>query len=387
MRRIFKRLALVAFGVAIGLVVVEIGLRLLGVSYPLPFAADPHTGVRLRPNFSGWWTKEGRGWIEVNQFGFRHGDITIPKPPNSFRVAVLGDSFVEAFQVDEDDSLCHQLEQRLSKCPRFADRDVQVLNFGVSGFGTAQELQILRHYVWQYEPDAILLAFFSGNDLRNNSPTLESDYARPFFRLRDEELVLNDEFLQHPDFMKSQQTLTKWKVSAINRLRTLQLVNEIRNRKTGGTTDGSARTSELASAKPQDDHWVAAWELTERLILEVWREAKMHSTDFWLVTVSNDFQVHPDADVRASVANRLGVTDLFYSERRLERLGEKNRFPVVALAEPMQRHAIATGTYFHGFDNTRLGYGHWNKAGHRFAAKIIASRLCPGATVGDSDAR
>jgi hypothetical protein len=46
------------------------------------------------------------------------------------------------------------------------------------------------------------------------------------------------------------------------------------------------------------------------------------------------------------------------------------------LAFEMQRLAEASGAYFYGFENTRLGIGHWNVEGHRIAAELIARKLC-----------
>ena len=37
--------------------------------------------------------------------------------------------------------------------------------------------------------------------------------------------------------------------------------------------------------------------------------------------------------------------------------------------------AEATGTYFHGFENFAIGKGHWNLAGHAFAAELLADEL------------
>jgi len=31
---------------------------------------------------------------------------------------------------------------------------------------------------------------------------------------------------------------------------------------------------------------------------------------------------------------------------------------------------------FHGFPNTRMGSGHWNEAGNRMAADVVAASLC-----------
>ena len=164
-----RQLILLLVGLALGLAVSEVTLRLAGVSYPQPYAPDPYCGTRLRPDWEGWWRKEGSAYIRINRCGFRQGDREPAKPPGSFRVAVLGDSFIEAFQVPDEQTFCAQLELRLQDSPVLTDRRVEVLNFGVSGYGTAQELLMLRHYVWQYQPDLVLLAFFPGNDLRNNS--------------------------------------------------------------------------------------------------------------------------------------------------------------------------------------------------------------------------
>src|SRR5262249_713158 len=83
-----------------------------------------------------------------------------------------------------------------------------------------------------------------------------------------------------------------------------------------------------------------------------------------------------DAKLRAGYAARLGVKSLFYPEERLQQLGERHGFDVLALAPEMQRRADASGAFFHGFDNTKPGFGHWNEAGHALAAELIADRLC-----------
>jgi hypothetical protein len=70
------------------------------------------------------------------------------------------------------------------------------------------------------------------------------------------------------------------------------------------------------------------------------------------------------------------VKDLFYPDRRMTKLGEKNRFEVISLGPDMQREAQSTQKYLHGFDNTQLGFGHWNAAGHAAAGKLIAQHFC-----------
>jgi hypothetical protein len=117
--------------------------------------------------------------------------------------------------------------------------------------------------------------------------------------------------------------------------------------------------------------------VTERLIAEAKRTSSAAGADFLLVSLSVGIQVHPDRAVREAFAKKLGVQDLFYPERRLLALGQKNDIRVIALAPDLQRRAEAGHVFFHGFPNTRMGTGHWNEAGHAAAAELLAGKLCP----------
>jgi hypothetical protein len=90
-------------------------------------------------------------------------------------------------------------------------------------------------------------------------------------------------------------------------------------------------------------------------------------------------QVYPDIAARREVELRLGINDRFYANRRLAGLGQKYGYFVISLAEPLQRMATEQHIYLHGFDNSVMGEGHWNEAGHRYAARILANGLCTAA--------
>jgi len=382
MRTVLKKLLLLVLGLAIGLVAVEICLRVLGVSYPLPYAPDSMCGTRLQPGFRGWWRKEGNAWIEINRHGFRHGDRRPSKPEGTLRIAVLGDSFIEAFQVSDDQTFCAVLERELIACTPLEQRSVEVLNFGVSGYGTAQELLMLRHHVWQYEPDIVVLAFFAGNDLRNNLSELEPYRVRPFYRLKDGELTLDDSFGEHPDFVRAHSASVRLKVALINRLRILQLINHLRATwRHAAAATADARPSRLgvdlaALVEPKNDTWTAAWEISERLIVEIADESRRHDASFWLVTVPGDVQVHPDPEITTRCQRELGVDNLLYAEQRLEDFGLQHNLSVISLAEPMRQYARKHKLALHGFRNTKFGFGHWNAEGHLLAGEIAAKAIC-----------
>ena len=101
--------------------------------------------------------------IEVNTLGQRDRPRTYARTPGRRRVLVLGDSFVEAMQVDLEETFAARLEQRLG---------VEMLNAGVSGYSTDNELRAFVTRGARYAPDAVLLLVHVGNDVEENGPRL-----------------------------------------------------------------------------------------------------------------------------------------------------------------------------------------------------------------------
>ncbi len=87
---------------------------------------------------------------------------------------------------------------------------VEVINFGVSGYGTAQELLTLREKVWKYSPDLVLLAITTNNDITDNSRALKRTDDVPYFVFQDNKLTLDDSFKQTRAFA--------WRKSLLGRL-------------------------------------------------------------------------------------------------------------------------------------------------------------------------
>ena len=304
---------------------------------------------------------------------------------------MLGDSYAEALQVRLE-TFWWLLARRLEACGFQPGKRIEAVNFGVSGYGTAQQLLTLRHRAADYSPDLVLLAFFPGNDVRNNSKALERENKRPFFVLRDGKLALDDSFATEPSFLEAMQAGAQR--AALHDLRLYQL---LRKRRWPGRlelrhnapiavalADGSKRLPPLAEPgldenvlrEPVDAAWRDAWGVTEGLLLAMQQETGRSGARFVVAVLSSAGAVYPDPSVRRRYAEFLGVDNLFYPERRLREFGERHRIEVVALTETMQRHADATGAYLHGFANARLGFGHWNQAGHALGAELIARQLC-----------
>ena len=203
-KNIIGKFFLVLSSMIFAVFIVEMLLRHLDISYPTFYHIDEDIGWDHIPNVEGWFREEGEAYIKINKDGLRDREHKIPKPSNTLRIAVLGDSFAQAFQVPMEKNFSAILERKLGKCNSLEGRKVEVMNFGVSSYGTAQELLMLRHKVWKYKPDIVVLAFLTGNDLRNNSRAVENDVPsmRPYFvHNNNGKLVLDDSFLSTPKYL------------------------------------------------------------------------------------------------------------------------------------------------------------------------------------------
>jgi hypothetical protein len=383
------RLALAAAATVLALLAAEAGLRVAGVSYPNFYGPDAARGWALRPGAAGWWRKEGLAWVRISSAGLRDVEHAVPKPRGRLRIAVLGDSCVEALQVPVEQTFWKLLERQLARCPAAAGRTVEAIDFGVAGYGTAQELLTLRREVWRFQPDAVLLAFYPGNDVRNNARPLEQDPLRPYFTVGpDGRLALDDSFRGAAGYRLRRGLAGRLAYGAYDHLRVLQLAKQGKSAVDGWIGAARARGKERGEAlqelgldnavysPPRDPDWRDAWRATEAMIAAMRDEAAAHRVPFGVVSLSTGIQVHPDPAARAAYLRKLGIADLFYPGRRLAAFGRAAGIPVLDLAPPLAELAARDRAFLHGFANTPPGEGHWNPSGHAAAAPLIAAWLC-----------
>lgn len=329
----------------------------------------------------------------INKDGLRDRDHSRSKPSGVFRIAILGDSYAEALQLPIENTFWAEIERQLGGCPAFEGEKVEVINFGVSGYGTAQELLTLHHLAWEFQPDLVLLAFLTGNDVRNNAKELEPDPMRPFFVLDDGNLRLDSSFRSLPAYKIRQGQLGRIMYAVFDNSRLAQLLNKARQiaSQTGAETrhdavagqgirnGGEIGLDSPVYREPDSPAWRAAWDITERLLVAMRDEVRQREAELLVVTLSNGIQVHPEPAVRASFMDKHGIDDLFYPDRRVMAFGERNGIAVLNLAPDMQAYAEAKRVYLHGF-GARPGEGHWNVEGHRLAGEKMARSICASRT-------
>jgi lysophospholipase L1-like esterase len=166
-RTVLFRLLAVTIAVVATLGVVEVGFRVLGYQplydvYAQPdkfYVADKLVGWSYRPGATGEFVGPQpypitfRTHVRINSLGLRGPELT-PVPPRGLRVLVLGDSLTSGLEVAEDETYsavgAQLLSQRLGV-------GVQVVNAGVRGYGTDQELLFYRERLKQLHPDVVIV--------------------------------------------------------------------------------------------------------------------------------------------------------------------------------------------------------------------------------------
>lgn len=108
---------------------------------PKPGAHSRYTGV---DNF-------------ISSQGLRDREYSVEKPADTFRIAFVGDSIVYGYGVPVEHSLPKQLEAMLNNNPK--KKKFEVMNFGVPGWGTSQELEWYLRKVKPFSPDLVIVGY------------------------------------------------------------------------------------------------------------------------------------------------------------------------------------------------------------------------------------
>jgi len=183
-RIVVSRVVAVAAGLLIPLLALEALFRFAGPVLPGEYqtarlvAASELFGRQNMANRAGWKrSAEFSVQVRVNSKGLRGPEVAYEKAPGMFRVLVVGDSFTFGGQVEEDETFVVRLGHELQKAANRASsepRQIETINAGVDGWNTANELAWLTSEGLRYEPDLVVLMFYTGNDPGENYDMLKA---------------------------------------------------------------------------------------------------------------------------------------------------------------------------------------------------------------------
>ena len=141
-----KRGASLLKGVVVSLVSTVVALGLIEIAFRLFFTGVEKAAVSDIPRYD--YLPEG---------AYQARDYYYPpeKAPGVFRIIAVGDSFTFGGKMHFDDSFSKRLERMLNLNEH--QRKVEVLNWGISGYSTVQEAELVQQAMERYNPDLIIV--------------------------------------------------------------------------------------------------------------------------------------------------------------------------------------------------------------------------------------
>src|SRR5687767_10218479 len=112
---------------------VSMGEYVPAASFKVVYATNPR----------GYFDPDGGVPMTINSLGLRGGEVSRDKPPGTYRILGLGDSFTMGYGVRNEDVFLHRLQAGLNAAPPGSSR-YEVLNAGVGGYNTRDEVVYLE---------------------------------------------------------------------------------------------------------------------------------------------------------------------------------------------------------------------------------------------------
>lgn len=345
---------------AVGLTLVEVGLRLLPDSSSRRghFTTDPVLHHRLKPSAV---TRVRGVEFRTNALGFHDRELAPQKRPGGVRILMLGDSFTEGGGLALEDTVAKRVEAMLNAGPC---RDaVEVVNAGVGSYSPILEYLFLKNVGLGLGPDLVVLNFdmtdVHDDAVRTALARLGPDglpVAVPSNRRLETAALLPplpkppglaflDPVERLADRLLLVQLLRKSRVGekvfgslklTEERLQALHAIGDIRYDIMAPTRDGDSPALQ------------AAWRLTEHYLTAIHRLARERGIPFVLVAYPHPHQV--SATESPEGRRRFGVGPGLYASDRpfriLADLGRREGFPFVSLLALFRERSAAEGPLF-----------------------------------------
>lgn len=357
-RRFFANLGLVLGSVVIALLLVEVALRVIPLDI-VPSAStdrgyfskfDPKLGWAPIPGVKGYHAEHGFSvLVEQNSLGLRAPEDSGPERRNGdYRVLVLGDSYVWGYGASQDDIFTNP--------DVHGRKGLELVNMGVSGYGTDQELLLYRALGSSFDVDSVALVFTTYNDVSNNVKPNAYGYDKPYF-------TLNGTLTLHDDHIRDSLARKVWN-GFIDTSRAASLINT-----------GLVNLDYLMSGRGSADNALA--EAIDRIRTP--EELNAKDMKGVALTAAIIAQLRDEVEARG---DRFEVLFVPYKPH-IVALQEEDHPLVKPLVEQLSAKGIKTASPYRLFlEEARTGVSlfnaednHFNAAGHKLFGRFIVEQL------------
>ena len=293
---------------------------------------SPDFGWELKPNYVSTAPRKAIGiWVppmRTNSLGLRDEEFSVEKEQGAFRILALGDSVTFGWGVEAEETYVEQIEDMLNA--RFSSRQFEVINAGVPGRDTPNELEYLQQVGLSYDPDLVTVGWVV-NDVQGARAVTLLNAPIPFKRLLEKSAL----------YVFLRNTIRRGLAYGITNIRYDQKAAD------------KEQVTMLESDTPATQ---AAWVENLGYLEEMARITRQKGIPLVLVIFPNSFQLEPE-----------------YSDARIQAIlkefAETNSVSVVDLLPAFKRESQS------GTVPLFLPDSHPNPKGHRVAAEEIYTTL------------
>lgn len=371
MRRLIYYSATFALGILLALGVGEFvvrGFRLEGDQF---FEPDPYLGWVHRRGFRGTYVSEEavNADVRINAHGLLGPDRAYERRPGVRRILLLGDSYTESMQVPYEETWGSRLERSLGS-------GWEVINAGVAGYGIDNTYLALQREYRKYQPDVVLLLFFTGNDVSDNDGELygpdRGSRPKPWFTWEDGKgLTLHGSPMPLPKSLKGRLKSQLRQRSHFYRF-VKDRFTHLRTARgyTKGTEGGIPRPWYVYCKTPRVD-FDRAWLTTSALIHAIHVETDSMGTILAAGILPTDWRIEPDQMqevlTRYPAMADTSVWDFALPDRKAEAMFAAEGIPAVDLTPALQEERRSS--------DVALYADHLTSPGHEVVARHLMQLL------------
>lgn len=350
-------IVLLLFSLIICFILLEVIARILiaqqEATVPCIYQEDSMRGWALQSNLSMTANAPGgeySNFIQTNSRGERSPEISVSG--QQFLILGIGDSMTFGQGVDENQAYLRLLENGL----REKGKDVAVLNAGVGGYNTKQEIDTLEYYPEDFSPDLIVLGFFTGNDVYGN---LEDR-----FRYDIVNGCLKAKPVEGTGFKHFLRTNLKSYGFFAEKLRAVPVVSDLLM-SIGLMSKKRPNVYMLSMQNPPSAEMQPAWDETERQLERAQAIAEKQGIKIIIMVIPSSFQVYDEIGKNALASYGIDKEGFEYNypEKQLASFAEgKPNLVIVPLVEEFRK------------SDEKLFYEkdpHLTAAGQALAAQIL----------------
>ena len=368
LRRLGQIALLLGGSTLLALLVAEVATRLLSdIGAPIR-VRDREIGNRYRRSFATeLYVPEADRVVSLrfNRDGFRGPDREPAKSAGTCRMAVIGDSHIAAIATPERQTLVTRLETLLDE--ESDSTRWEVFNLGVSGGSTAQEMVVYRKVASRYDPDVVVLAFFEGNDLSDNSHELSSS-PRIYMELDEDgelrERPISARINPFSAWLGRHSRFYVWQKHSFRKLKANLRQN------TGVLGPPRRQYAYSTEGRPEVER---AWLLTERLLATFRDAVERDGRRFLVVVIPTGDRLFPE--LWAAGLGRAAQVNPAESTRRLLEIVQRGGIETIFLDDPFAQYIAGRSSKDEDAWVHFNANGHINERGSEIAAASIRDRM------------